>query len=240
MAFLESVFTYLVDRFSSFYDKLNETGQLVFWIVVILFVVLFILLIIVLQQKSIAKKLDRQYANRIRFSETKNESANKSDTLFDTTDMDVDLENEKTRNLKEITDKLQAVIDSKTIPLTNYEEDQEESSIISYKELMNRKSSPLDSTSSMPKETKVTSLTKDIDRTYLTDEKPKFKSSDFISPIFGVQNDLSSQKQPIVEKPDKQHETLVKKTYQVEELDFSTSAEDEYLNSLKQFRNNLN
>lgn len=214
MLLLANMIGYISDNFNNFYNKLNEAGQLIFWIVVILVVILFILLIIVLQQKSISKKLVNEYAPKMEPKQTD----------LDTETLDIDLENEKTRNLKEITDKLQAVIDSKAIPLTSFEEDQEENSIISYKELMRAN-----------KEKEVKKVEEPKWDSF--DDKPKFKSSEFISPIFGVQNGSLNTKaqtrpeekkmEPIMIEPKKENISI-------------NLEEEEYLNSLKQFRNNLN
>lgn len=218
MLLLSNMLSFLSDNFNKFYNGLNETGKLVFWIVIILVAVLFILLIIVMQQRSIANRLEKQYIRNINVPEP---------SVLETSNIDIDLDNEKTRNLKEITDKLQAVIDSKAVPLTNYEEDQEESSIISYKELIKKnetQTQPLKDNPPAPIKPQPI---------YSFDEKPKFKSSEFISPIFGVQEK---------EKPIKNdlNNNEIKKNVEVEELDMTNSAEDDYLNSLKQFRKNLN
>lgn len=214
MLFLANMLEYISENFNNFYNKLNEAGQLIFWIVVILVVILFILLIIVLQQKSISKKLVNEYAPKMEPKQTN----------VDAETLDIDLENEKTRNLKEITDKLQAVIDSKAIPLTSFEEDQEENSIISYKELMR---------ASKEKEVKKVEAPKWDS----FDEKPKFKSSEFISPIFGVQNGSAGTK-PLT-RPEAQKMEPIMIEPKKENISINLE-EEEYLNSLKQFRNNLN
>lgn len=106
--------SFMLMNFSSFYTQLNDIGKLVFIIVLLLFLILIILIIIMLFQKD-----DNKY-----------KLIYEDDIIKDN---DIDEENEKTRNLKNIVDELnKAKIDKTDL----YEDEQEKTAIISYQELL--------------------------------------------------------------------------------------------------------
>ena len=121
-------FNFLVSNFSNFYNNLNDIGKLVFFITIILFLILIILIIIMLFQKKISdKQLSLVYED-----ERKLDNIEK---IEDIKDSDIDIENEKTRDLKNIVDELQKITQKGSVS-DIYEDEQEKTAVISYKELL--------------------------------------------------------------------------------------------------------
>ena len=226
------IFKFNIENFFNsirdYYLSLSLEGQLVTYILIILIFIAITLTIILVEQKRIAKKV----ANKKQVQPI----SEKTEVLDLNLDYgDIDESNEKTRNLKEITDKIQAAIDSKAIDLTSFEQDQEENSIISYNELINS----IDKKQEEPREeVKKSELinkieTNDDIRLRINDSIPpikeeKFKSSVFVSPIFGIQDpDKASVREET--KEEKQEEVVTDK-YSEEEM---------FLDSLINFRKNL-
>ncbi len=110
-------------NFSSFYMQLNDVGRLVFVIVLLLFFILVILIVIMMFQKTISNR----HIKLVCYDD--NKLANK-----DVSNVEIDENNEKTRNLKSIVDELSKV--SGVDPTDKYEDEQERTAIISYQELL--------------------------------------------------------------------------------------------------------
>lgn len=216
------------DNIYAYYEALPNEGKLVLYIVLILIFIASILLIIMLEQRRLNKKI-----------------VNKKVEVSDNTEVlnfdfdDIDETNEKTRNLKEITDKIQAVIDNKNIDLTSFERDQEENSIISYDELMKSVGKKVDAPKqefSLPDLVRKIEVDEEIEKTqpYMNPVSPiedkKFKSSVFISPVFGVQGQSSTV---IKEEP-----APIKTVSEQKEIE-SFNEEETFLKSLVNFRKNL-
>jgi hypothetical protein len=217
----------IFDSIRSFYLSLPEADKLIIYIILILIFILVILLIILFEQRKINKRIVNK---KLAVDDTE---------VLDLYGNEIDESNEKTRNLKEITDKIQAVIDSRAIDLTKFEQDQEESSIISYDELMKHTGKMVESPKeefSLPNLVRKIEVAEEIERTepYINpvpfkEEEPKFKSSAFISPVFGIQGDNPSIKK---------EEAVIKK----EEVSYAREAyseEETFLNNLRNFRKNL-
>ena len=110
-------------NFTSFYGNLNEIGRLVFLITVLLFLILMVLVVIMLLQKTMSERqLDLIYEDEIKHEEPKQDIE------------EIDIENEKTKNLKDIVDELKNY--EKPDKTDIYEDEQEKTAIISYQELM--------------------------------------------------------------------------------------------------------
>ena len=137
---------------------------------------------------------------------------------------------EKERALEEVTEE--------------YEDEQEKTAIISYQELLKAARENKIKTSYDDEKIAVISTSDnaakksdiiEIEEENLSETK-KFKNSDFISPIFGKQESVSDY--PKV--PNFNHQKQQKKEYIDEELvDFDNNSDEEFLESLIAFRNNL-
>ncbi len=132
--------------------------------------------------------------------------------------------------------------------IDEFERQQEENAIISYQELMRQAAEkeiePINNIiKEEPKEkTKLENAIaekKPEEKPKLEisiDEEPKkFKNSEIISPIFGIQNKETMQKVEY-RKPEKQ---IVKHAYNEVESNFDKENNRDFLNSLKEFRRNL-
>ena len=161
--------------------------------------------------------------------------------------------------IEEMLKKMQKDLETKPEDVvTNFENEQEEKSIISYQELVNSVKSKNENTQV---NVHVTKIEEDLENTLdlkeqIKEEKiKKFKNTDFISPIFGKQED--KLKYPTVPKSEDNLETRTNNI--LDELDFSNSdnnisiektidigplknemsKNDEFLKALKEFRRNL-
>lgn len=128
--------------------------------------------------------------------------------------------------------------------IDEFERQQEENAIISYQELMRqaveKETEPINNIiKEEPKEkTKLeNAIVEEKSKLEISiDEEPKkFKNSEIISPIFGIQNKETMQKVEY-RKPEKQ---IVKHAYNEVESNFDKENNRDFLNSLKEFRRNL-
>jgi len=216
------------------YEMLPNEAKLIVYIIFILLFIAIVLSIILLEQKRISKKMSLK-------------NYNIKDVIVDDLDLesnDIDETNEKTRNLKEITDKIQAVLDNKNIDLTRFEQDQEEQSIISYDELLKtvgRSSEAPDEAFSLSKLVRKIEVDEEIEATepftipvrQEAREEGKFKSSVFISPVYGSQQEQNLRPVP---KPVEVVSNIVPQN------DYETTQvieEETFLTNLINFRKNL-
>jgi hypothetical protein len=219
--------TSFFDSLRNFYLSLPDADKLIVYIILILLFILFILLVIMLEQKRVSNKIIAKQAKPKEDIEVLD---------FDLGDTQIDENNEKTRNLKEITDKIQAVIDSRTIDLTKFEQDQEETSIISYNELMKsvgQKVEPPTEKFSLPNLVRKIEVNEELEHVdpYVTQSNEnKFKSSVFISPVFGIQEPIRNNIIPKEEQAKPKEEIYSDTEYKEEET---------FLNNLINFRKNL-
>ena len=187
---MKKLFASVSYSFDNFYNNLNTQGQMVFSAIMFLIGVLCIILFVMYIINSIKTK---QRINKIK-EDTKKEikvDGNKSEPLY-------------TKETTEIEDIASAINDAlkgeKPINLTNFEEDQERTAIISIDELM-RKAKELEIVED--EQTGVNYLEKynleateveDVIKNTMKEEKPKevkaFKVSQVISPIYGVRKDI--------------------------------------------------
>lgn len=216
------------------YEMLPNEAKLIVYIILILLFIAVILSVILLEQRRISKKMSLK-------------NYNINDIMIDDFDLEptaIDETNEKTRNLKEITDKIQAVLDNKNIDLTRFEQDQEEQSIISYDELVKKAGRPKeipDEEFSLSKLVRKIEVDEEIEATepfsiparQEVKEEGKFKSSVFISPVFGSQQEqnLNSSPKPVEIVSNVVPQNNYERTKVIEE--------ETFLNNLINFRKNL-
>lgn len=122
-----SKFNDVISNISTFYLDLNDIGRMVFFIAVMLFFVLLILTIIMIFQKSgNDKQLKLIYEDEKTLENPKN--------ISNLENIKIDENNEKTRDLRDIVDKLKSYEQKDQTDI--YEDEQEKTAIISYEELM--------------------------------------------------------------------------------------------------------
>jgi hypothetical protein len=216
------------DNIFTSYNTLPNESKLIVYIIVILVFIVMLLAIITIEHT----RWNMRKANKA-VNKTSGVSENTEVLDFDIDE--IDETNEKTRNLKEITDKIQAVIDNKNIDLTKFEQDQEENSIISYDELMKKVGKAPEETPkqdfSLPDLVHKIEVDEEIEKEtpFVNPTKEeKFKSSVFISPVFGIQD---QSRTIIKEEPPKPKENVyVQENYAEEET---------FLTNLRNFRKKL-
>lgn len=120
--------------FSSFYDRLNEVGKLVFYVVLLLFLILIVLIVMATLQNSTKEAIKNKKIKILREDESKLEEIKKYNQM----NVAVDENNEKTKDLKKIVDEIKKVTyDVKEDSIEHYEDEQEKTAVISYEELIN-------------------------------------------------------------------------------------------------------
>ncbi len=135
-------------NFSSFYDRLNDVGRLVFYIVLLLFFILIVLIIMAILQNNTVETLKQKRIQALKEDERKLEEIKKSTNKID---IPIDENNEKTRDLKKIVDQIKQVTGDVKQDLTDmYEDEQEKTAVISYDELI--KGTKINSNITVPKE----------------------------------------------------------------------------------------
>lgn len=160
-------------------------------------------------------------------------------------------------DLEAVLGEMQENVGKQKDEIMTFEEEQEEKAIISYQELLNavkknvkevttvqETTSSLEETAEVPLEPIV--LQNDDDIKAVDEEEPelkvkqtKFQNSEFISPIYGrLNNDIEYPKIPAFEDQDDKEDEL-EKTIVLPELSSSIDDNDKFLETLKEFRNNL-
>ncbi len=179
--------------FNNFYGNLNSEGQIIFSAIVFLIVVLCVLLLIsyIIQHIKDKKALEK-YKKEEKIEAVQKEYEDKTEVLYT---------NEKTE-VEDIAQRVsEALKEDNPITLTNFEEDQERTAIISIDELM-EKAKELELIDD-DEHTGVNYLEKynlepaEVDKvvsdTMKTEEKEvkAFKVSQVISPVYGIKKDFS-------------------------------------------------
>ncbi len=239
MIILNNLYRTFLDNFNYYYQSLTNDNRLVFYIILILLFIALILILIMFDQRKLNVKVIKSI---------KPVTDNKEIHIED---LDIDEDNEKTRNLKAIADKLQAVIDNKNINLTNFEQEQEENSIISYDELLTKtKQSKKEYEQEkfilpdLVKKMEVDEIIEAEDEQLIKDNDYKFKKSAFISPIFGIEKEPNLTNYLTKEHKKEDIEILSLNDNQGNNLNLKLNQdksieEDKFLINLKEFRNKL-
>lgn len=208
----------------SYFSNLNSAGQALFVIGVLLIITFIILLIVVLKpEKNKAKKIYGESA----ISDRENLFEEKMKDIDNISDEDINLDNDRTRNLKNIVDELR-LVETKEEPslmerIEAYEDEQEDTAIISVEELFKANKG-------------LTYERKTIETTKVY-SKPLINEKDFTDDDF-IMEDVShefTQPLKVVEKKPKREVFSSVYTEQPKEEENNES----FLNSLKEFRNNL-
>lgn len=150
---------------------------------------------------------------------------------------------------------LKAVEEEEKKEIETFEEEQEEKAIISYQELLaanqkkmvtneinNSNNDKHDSISNTEKTDSKTSEIEKLEFDIKPDTDKKFKTTEFISPVYGILNSKSqyptiNNKLEIVN--DSKDNNELEKTLNIEPLSKEIKKNDEFLKALKEFRKNL-
>lgn len=204
----------MINNIINYFESLNGVGQALFIVGVLLVITFIVLLIVVLKPEPKSKKVYGENS----YTHSEAELEEKLKDIDNITDDDININNDKTRNLKSIVDELKNVENKNTTleeMIERYEDEQENTAIISVEELL-KKNKPF---SYERKDTRLAyDNKKDADMHFIddTDELKK------ITP--------------------EEEKKYVKEREVFSSVYTSTNKEednDELLNSLKEFRNNL-
>ena len=193
---MKNLFAAASYSFNNFYNNLNTQGQMIFSIIMLLIIILCAILLVtyIFQSVQAKKKLKQiKEENKIRNIKKEEITALKEDKepLYT---------NEKTV-IEDIASAINDALKEEPITLTNFEEDQEKTAIISIDELM-KKAKDLELISEEDEDTGVNFLEKynlepaevDISSNVKSSTEEKqvkaFKVSQVISPIYGVKKEV--------------------------------------------------
>lgn len=204
----------MINNIINYFESLNGVGQALFIVGVLLVITFIALLIVVLKPEPKSKKVYGENS----YTHSEAELEEKLKDIDNITDDDINIDNDKTRNLKSIVDELKSVENKNTTleeMIERYEDEQENTAIISVEELL-KKNKPFSyerRDTRLPYDNK-----KDDDMLFIddTDELKKITPED--------------EKKYVKER--KVFSSVYTPTNKEED-------NEELLNSLKEFRNNL-
>lgn len=205
----------MINNIINYFESLNGVGQALFIVGVLLVITFIALLIVVLKPEPKSKKVYGENS----YTHSEAELEEKLKDIDNITDDDINIDNDKTRNLKSIVDELKSVENKNTTleeMIERYEDEQENTAIISVEELLkkNKPSSYERRETRLPYDNK-----KDDDDMLFIDDTDELKK---ITP--------------------EEEKKYVKEREVFSSVYTSTNKEEdneELLNSLKEFRNNL-
>ena len=205
----------MINNIINYFESLNGVGQALFIVGVRLVITFIVLLIVVLKPEPKSKKVYGENS----YTHSEAELEEKLKDIDNITDDDININNDKTRNLKSIVDELKSVENKNTTleeMIERYEDEQENTAIISVEELL-KKNKPF---SYERRETRLPyDNKKDDDDMLFIDDTDELKK--------------------ITPEDEKKY---VKEREVFSSVYTSTNKEEdneELLNSLKEFRNNL-
>ena len=205
----------MINNIINYFESLNGVGQALFIVGVLLVITFIVLLIVVLKPEPKSKKVYGESS----YTHSEAELEEKLKDIDNITDDDININNDKTRNLKSIVDELKSVENKNTTleeMIERYEDEQENTAIISVEELL-KKNKPF---SYERRETRLPyDNKKDDDDMLFIDDTDELKK--------------------ITPEDEKKY---VKEREVFSSVYTSTNKEEdneELLNSLKEFRNNL-
>ena len=204
----------MINNIINYFESLNGVGQALFIVGVLLVITFIALLIVVLKPEPKSKKVYGENS----YTHSEAELEEKLKDIDNITDDDINIDNDKTRNLKSIVDELKSVENKNTTleeMIERYEDEQENTAIISVEELL-KKNKPF---SYERRETRLPYDNKKDDDMLFIDDTDELKK--------------------ITPEDEKKY---VKEREVFSSVYTSTNKEEdneELLNSLKEFRNNL-
>lgn len=188
---MKKLFASVSYSFNNFYNNLNTQGQIVFSIIIFLIILLSVILFIVYIVDNIkTKKRTKNIKKEEKVNISKEEKIN--------TSVKVEEKTEET-SVSDIANEIEnALNEKKPITLTNFEEDQEKTAIISIDELMKKAKELelIDDEDENVNYIEKYNLASPIVDEKLEEDKDKlkevkaFRVSQVISPIYGVKKDV--------------------------------------------------
>lgn len=204
----------MINNIINYFESLNGVGQALFIVGILLVITFIALLIVVLKPEPKSKKVYGENS----YTHSEAELEEKLKDIDNITDDDINIDNDKTRNLKSIVDELKSVENKNTTleeMIERYEDEQENTAIISVEELL-KKNKPF---SYERRETRLPYDNKKDDDMLFIDDTDELKK---ITP--------EDEKKYVRER--EVFSSVYTPTNKEED-------NEELLNSLKEFRNNL-
>ena len=127
----------MINNIINYFESLNGVGQALFIVGVLLVITFIVLLIFVLKPEPKSKKVYGENS----YTHSEAELEEKLKDIDNITDDDININNDKTRNLKSIVDELKSVENKNTTleeMIERYEDEQENTAIISVEELLKK------------------------------------------------------------------------------------------------------
>ena len=178
------------------------------------------------------------------------------DERYDNNEKIVIPEEERTEEQKKAKEELEMVFNQMNADLEkqknevsdidDFEREQEENAIISYQELLahaeklKQEASKYEKIAEEKADTKIKDITKKKevrDNISIEEKKKAFRSSDIVSPIYGIQSNKNMVRQKKSSKSKKSG--IISKAYEQERFEKEETQNLDFLNSLKEFRKNL-
>ena len=231
---------------TNYFSNLNDAGQALFIVGILLIITFIILLIVVL--KPDRNKIKKIYGES-ETTDKENIFEEKMKDIDNVSVEDINIDNDKTRNLKHIVDELKYVeskSNNKSVldEIEKYEDEQEDTAIISVEELL-KSNKPL---TYAKRESKTY---EDNNKRFVetTMEKTYRETQKVIEPIKNDFDDLIVDEEDTKEikiigtldelRKKKEEEKKYIPRKEVFSSVFANDENEEFLNSLKEFRNNL-
>lgn len=216
----------MLSNLTNYFLNLNSAGQALFIVGVLLIITFIALLIVVLKpEKNKVKKIYGENA----MTDSENIFDEKMKDIDNISVDDINLDNDRTRNLKNIVDELK-LVEAKSAPTMNeiieaYEDEQEDTAIISVEELLKNKNS-------IVYERKTIETTQVYNKPLI--QETKIVEEEII--MEDISHELTGQLPVVEEKKYTPKREIFSSVYASSEEDNNNEA---FLNSLKQFRSNL-
>lgn len=225
------------------YSNMDKSSQVLLFLIILVALMLVSIFIINMVTKKKNSKYDASISNITRYSDALEKEKKvdkieiktleeKEEILFDEPEV-IEVVS-KNNSIEEISKMIENTLEQEPINLTVFEEEQEKDAIISYDELVKRAGAKkivykVETKEEPVKEQKI----EEIKEEPKTEYTGKFKTSQIISPIYGIQKE-------------KEKEEKIDVILDVEEYLFNNKKEDiqmmddmEFLGTLKSFRSEL-
>lgn len=202
----------MINNIINYFESLNAVGQALFVVGILLVITFIVLLIVVLKPDAKPKKVYGENS----YTHSEAELEEKLKDIDNITDEDINIDNDKTRNLKNIVDELKNVENKNTTleeMIERYEDEQENTAIISVEELL-KKNKPF---------------------AYERKEKYIYENNKNDEMLFIDDTEKLKKITPEVERKYTKEREVFSSVY----ASNNNENNEELLNSLKEFRNNL-
>ena len=213
-------------------------------LIIVGIIIVLIIAIIAIIIKASSRKI-KPISEDERYDSGEEYIANYTDTDTERTDEQIKAKEELQRVFNQMNADLEKQ-KSEVDDIDDFEREQEENAIISYQELLahaeklKREADEYERKAEEKANTKVKDVTykKEVrDKASLEDKKKAFRSSEIVSPIYGIQSNKNMVRQK--KSSNVKKSGIIGKAYEQERFEKEETQNLDFLNSLKEFRKNL-